>query len=102
VDYDFMTKDEYKKIKANPIIIHYLGEERPWRIGNHHRFRKDYDRYLNLTPWAGQNYETGWRLYFVVWDIFNFVMKPFSSLRYKIIDSLIPAVLQHRAKKNQK
>ena len=102
VDYDFMTKEEYNEVKANPIIIHYLGEERPWRIGNHHRFRKDYDKYLSMTPWSGENYESGWRLYFVIWDTFNFVMKPFSALRYKIIDALIPKFLAHRAKKNKK
>lgn len=99
VDYRFMPKTEYLAIKVNPTIVHYLGEERPWRIGNHHKFRKDYDRYLDMTPWKGQNYEEGWRFYFMVWNVFNVVMKPFSALRYRIIDALIPAVLAHRAKK---
>jgi lipopolysaccharide biosynthesis glycosyltransferase len=99
VDFEFMGKEEYRQINDNPTIVHYLGEERPWRIGNHHRFKKDYDDYLSLTPWSGQNYEDGWKLYFLIWDIFNFVMKPFQAVRYKIIDSLIPMVLKYRSKK---
>ena len=53
-----------------------------------------------MTPWKGENYEDGWKLYFVCWYIFNFCMKPFPHLRYKIIDSLIPVFLNHRAKNN--
>lgn len=98
-DYEYISKDIYDEAKKNPIIIHYLGEERPWRTGNHHRFKDDYDRYLNMTPWSGLNYEEGWRTYFVCWDIFNTITKPFPSLRYQIINALIPAFLNYRSKK---
>lgn len=98
-DYDYIDKDVFDEARKNPVIIHYLGEERPWRIGNHHRFKNDYDQYLNMTPWKGMNYEEGWRTYFVCWDIFNTVTKPFPSLRYSIINALIPSFLKLRARK---
>ena len=96
----YFDKKDFKECKKNPVIIHYLGEERPWRRGNHHKYRKDYEKYLNMTPWKGENYEDGWKLYFVCWYIFNFCMKPFPHLRYKIIDTLIPVFMNHRAKNN--
>ena len=98
-DFDYISKIEFDEARKNPIIIHYLGEERPWRIGNKHKYRKDYLHYLSLTPWDNQNIETGWELYFICWNIFNIIMKPFPLLRYKIINSLIPLFMKIRAKK---
>ena len=98
-DYDYISKDVYSDAKNNPCIIHYLGEERPWRIGNHHKYRKDYIKYLNMTLWKNDGYETGWRLYFICWDIFNIFTKPFPGLRYSIINKLIPYFMKYRSKK---
>lgn len=96
-DYKYYDKNTYYNDKKNPLIIHYLGEERPWRIGNTHRFKNDYDKYLNMSLWANQNYEKGWKVYFIAWNVFNTITKPFPSLRYSIINSLIPFVLKHRS-----
>src|SRR5574344_1162785 len=35
---NYIDYEIFLKAKINPSIIHYLGEERPWRIGNHHKF----------------------------------------------------------------
>lgn len=95
---DYFSKTEFEESVKNPVIIHYLGEERPWRTGNRHRYRDDYKKYLALTPWKNTPDEAGWSFYFVCWDIFNTITKPFPALRYKIITSLIPFVLKLRAK----
>lgn len=92
----YIDKDEYIESMNNPCIIHYLGEDRPWRLGNTHKYRKDYIKYLNLTPYKDQGYEDGWKLYFVCWNIFNFVTKPFPGFRYNIMDYLIPKVINKR------
>lgn len=99
---EYIEKEVFEDAGRNPTIIHYLGEERPWRIGNHHKYKKDYLYYLNKTPWENQGLESGWNLYFICWDIFNFVTKPFPSLRYKIINALIPAFIKKRSKNNKK
>lgn len=98
-DYPYITEEEYTACGKNPVIIHFLGEERPWRIGNHHRFREDYEKALNETPWKGQGIEQGWHIYFVAWDVFNLLTKPFPQLRYRIITAMIPRMLQKRTKK---
>ena len=98
----YISKQEFDKCVKNPCIIHYLGEERPWRVGNHHKYKKDYIYYLNKTVWKDEGFETGWKIYFVCWNIFNFITKPFPALRYKIINSLIPTFMKIRAKNVKK
>ena len=99
---DYISEKTYDDAVKNPIIIHYLGEERPWRVGNKHKYKDDYIKYLNMTPWSGQNFETGWELYFKFWYLFNFFTKCFPKVRYLIIDSLIPVFINYRAKKNKR
>lgn len=101
-DFEYIKKEEFDDAKNNPIIIHYLGEERPWRIGNKHKYKNDYLYYLSLTPWANQNIEQGWKLYFICFNTFNFLTKPFPMIRYKIINGLIPVFMKIRSKKIKK
>lgn len=98
----FISKEEFVKIRKQPRIVHFLGEERPWRIGNKHRFREDYVSALNQTPWRGTQFESGWQLYFFCFNLFNIVMKPFPMLRYKIITVLIPVFMIYRKTRLQK
>ena len=98
----YIKEEEFKECVKKPIIIHYLGEERPWRKGNHHKYKNDYLKYLNKTYWKNEGMESGWNLYFVCWYIFNFVTKPFPTIRYNIINSLIPKFMKIRAKKEKK
>lgn len=98
----YFSEQEYNECMKNPVIIHYLGEERPWRTGNHHKYRDDYKKYLAMTPWGDTPDEAGWQIYYVCWGIFNTVTKPFPALRYKIITSLIPVFINMRANQNHK
>lgn len=99
---EYIDKETFKEAVKNPIIIHYLGEERPWREGNRHKYRNDYIKYLNMTYWKNTENEHGWKTYFFFWYIFNFMTKPFPIIRYKIIDFLIPTFIKMRAKNANK
>lgn len=94
----FIKKEEFLAIKNDPKIIHFLGEERPWRIGNKHTYTNEYLKYLNKTPWKNMEMEDGWETYFRLFYIFNFIIKPFPMLRYKIMNILIPIMIKHRKK----
>ncbi len=94
----YYNQEVYQESLDNPLIIHYLGEERPWRKGNHHKYKEDYQKYFDKTPWRGEEEEKGWEVYFMCWDIFNFFMKPFPQVRYKIINGLIPTFMKWRKK----
>lgn len=99
---EYIDKKTFIEAKKNPAIIHYLGEERPWRKGNTHKYRKDYKHYLSKTIWRDTPDEQGWTTYFVLWKIFNIITKPFPYIRYKIINSLIPAFMNYRKKQLKK
>ena len=98
----YISSNVYEDAVKDPIIIHYLGEERPWRKGNYHKYKKDYLKYLSLTPWNKEGIENGWNIYFICFYIFNFVTKPFPTIRYKIINYLIPTFMKYRAKQLKK
>ena len=95
-DYPVPSGREVAAFRRNPHIVHFLGEERPWRAGCPHRFTGEYHRYLALTPWKDQPDEDGWQTYFFCWKIFNRVMRPFPLFRCYIINTLMPLMLRHR------
>ncbi len=98
---EFSTKEDFHKAKANPCIVHFLGEERPWRKGNTHAFKADYGRYLEKTPWRNAPQEEGWALYFTAWRIFNIATRPMPRARLAIIDSLIPFFVNQKSKRKK-
>lgn len=95
----FMDAETYRRGTEHPVIVHFLGEERPWRAGNRHPYTPEYDRYLAMTPWKDTPKEEGWRLYYRCFGLFNLVTRPFPLMRYHIIDALIPAFMRMREKK---
>ena len=98
----FSSKEDYALAKQHPTIVHYLGEERPWRHGNTHRFKSDYDYYIAKTCWRDAKQEEGWEGYFYIWRLFNLLTRPFPTLRYRVINSLIPAFMKYRAAMRKK
>lgn len=92
----YYAKELVDQAKVNPAIVHYLGEERPWREGNRHTYREDFERYLSMTPWADTPPERGWRAYFRAFYLFNAMTKPFPMMRYNTMTVLIPLFLKYR------
>jgi len=92
----YFSEEEYRDSVQHPVIIHYLWEERPRRAWNHHKYKDDYKKYLSMTYRENTPDEKWWRLYFFCWYVFNFLMKPSPSLRYKIINYLIPKFMSYR------
>lgn len=98
----YYSEKAVKEAVDDPCIVHYLGEERPWREGNTHTYCDEYKHYLSMTPYSDTPDETGWRSYFRAWRLFNAVMRPVPMLRYRIITGLIPMMLSMRKKKRQR
>lgn len=98
----FLTEEAYRAGTAKPAIIHFLGEERPWREGNRHPYAAAYSQYLAATPWKDTPMEQGWQTYFRCFSLFNAVTKPFPYLRWRIIDTLIPAFMKRRERQLKK
>lgn len=99
---EYISQKDFMECKDNPAIIHYLGEERPWRKHNTHLYKDDYIKYLSKTPWQNTGFEDGWKMYFICWKIFNVITKPFPGIRFAIINSLIPLFIKIRSNKLKK
>lgn len=93
----YYDETTYMKAISHPKIIHFLGEDRPWRKGSTHKYKDQFDFYRLQTPYASLSDEEGWEGYFKAWNLFNTVTKPIPMMRYKIINRLIPFFMKLRA-----
>lgn len=100
--YKFIPKSWYDESKREPVIIHYLGEERPWRKGCKHPFQKEFDYYYSLTPFKDKEKDTGWEKYFFFFYIFNFFGKRLPRFRVWVIDTFAPFLMKRRQRKLKK
>ncbi len=71
--YDTDSAREYAQIISSPVIIHYMGDERPWIAGNKNRYRKQYEYYFYRSPWRKEPLVGGQRLYMLCYHILNVI-----------------------------
>lgn len=71
--YGNITKNGFKEAKRHPVILHFMGDERPWKQGNRNHYRKAYEHYLAQTPWAGTPKEKGSRFYMVIYHLMDYL-----------------------------
>lgn len=71
--YERIGREAYRLAGRAPVVIHYLGDERPWIAGNHNHFRRLYEYYLGRTPWKGMEKQRGKEGYMQLWWVFNHV-----------------------------
>ena len=71
--YDTISAAEYVRILSSPLIIHYLGDERPWIEGNYNKYRKQYEYYWKRSPWKKEPMIQGQRLYMFCYHILNLI-----------------------------
>ncbi len=99
--YATVTRKQFETAKKNPALLHYLGDERPWKAGNLNPYRKHYEKYLAMTPYAGTPKEGGRRCYLLVYHLMEWMTVVFPELRFAISDSLGEWVIERRAEKKK-
>lgn len=99
--YGAMGKEEYRMAGKAPVIIHYLGDERPWIKGNHNHFRRLYEYYLDKTPWQGTPKQSGKELYMQLWWAFNQISRLSPPFRLWISRRLGMKLVDSRKKKSK-
>lgn len=50
--YQFPVGD-YRDAAADPAVVHFAGPSKPWQYNSIHPFKKEFYRYLGMTPYAG-------------------------------------------------
>lgn len=101
-DYAAVTKEQLKEAKKNPAILHYLGDERPWKRGNLNPYRKYYEKYLAMTPYAGTPKECGRELYLLVYHLMEWVTLICPEVRFAINDTMGMWVIDRRSRRKLK
>ena len=70
--YAQISKSELHRAKHHPVIIHYMGDERPWKAGNLNHYRRAYEIYLEKTPWKEAAKEKGQELYMLAYHAMDY------------------------------
>ena len=99
--YEQVGPGAFREAKTKPVIIHYLGDERPWIAGNHNHYRRLYFRYLAKTPWKGMPLVEGKRMYMHLWWVFNKMTWICPALRLWISRRWGMQVIDGRKKKRE-
>lgn len=79
--YEQIGIEDYQKARRSPVIIHYMGDERPWIAGNHNHYRRLYQVSLDKTPWKGTPPEKGREIYMQLWWVLNRITLVCPALR---------------------
>ncbi len=82
--YRAVPKEEFRRAKKQPRIIHYMGDERPWIRGNWNHYRLAYEKYLAMTPWAGTPKEPGKEKYMLLYHVMDYATAVCPEVRWYI------------------
>ena len=99
---EYMGEEEFRESAEKPVVVHFLGEDRPWRKGSRHRYREEFWKYLRMTPWGDMAEEEGWEKVLKGYYLFWGVLRPFPMVQYRIIDKMIPGFMKYRKRLREK
>lgn len=71
--YSAVSSKMFQQARRHPAVIHFAGDERPWKAGNLCHYRQIYNHYLTLTPWKGTPEEEGQRLYLLAYHAMDYL-----------------------------
>ena len=82
--YGDIGEREFEEAKRAPVIIHYLGTERPWVRGNLNPYRKIYENHLRETPFKGMGEIRGRELSMLLFHAMELMTLCFPFARRRI------------------
>ena len=74
----------FRTAKRSPAIVHYAGDERPWRQGAYNPYGRAYVTYLARTPYRAAKPEGGKRGYLFCYHLMNLMTRFFPSFRFAL------------------
>ena len=82
--YAAVKEEEFLEAKRHPVVIHYAGDERPWIAGNMNHYRKPYEYYKAMTPWADTPKEKGREFYMFLYHMMDYLTAGCPAARWQI------------------
>ena len=100
--YRRIPKEVFRKAKRYPAVIHYAGDERPWRAGAMNYYGRAYEQYLAMTPWRGTPKEKGKELYLFLYHMMDLVTPVFPFVREAISKAYVRKCIAARKARQEK
>lgn len=80
-EYYCENAEKYRSIRENPVIIHFMGEERPWYHGNYSPYCDIYEKYKINSDWKNMSLVYGKEKVLFCYHILNCMTKWFPWFR---------------------
>ena len=100
--YRRIPEEVFRKAKRYPAVIHYAGDERPWRAGAMNFYGRAYEQYLAMTPWRGTPKEKGKELYLFLYHMMDLVTPVFPFVREAISKAYVRKCIAARKARQEK
>ena len=100
--YRRIPEEVFRKAKRYPAVIHYAGDERPWRAGAMNFYGRAYEQYLAMTPWRGTPKEKGKELYLLLYHVMDLVTPVFPFVREAISKAYVRKCIAARKARQEK
>ena len=100
--YRRIPEEVFRKAKRYPAVIHYAGDERPWRAGAMNFYGRAYEQYLAMTPWRGTPKEKGKELYLLLYHMMDLVTPVFPFVREAISKAYVRKCIAARKARQEK
>ena len=94
--YRRIPEEVFRKAKRYPAVIHYAGDERPWRAGAMNFYGRAYEQYLAMTPWKGTPKEKGKELFLLLYHMMDLVTPVFPGIRAAISKAYVRKIIAER------
>ena len=82
--YRIIPERVFETAKHHPVVIHFAGDERPWKAGSLNHYGRAYDRYLRLTPFRDCRKEKGSEGKMFLYHMMDWVTFLFPGIREEI------------------
>ena len=82
--------------RRHPAVIHYAGDERPWKAGALNFYGRAYEQYLAMTPWKGTPKEKGKELFLLLYHGMNLITPVFPGIRAAVSRAYIRRCIAER------
>ena len=100
--YRRIPEEVFRKAKRYPAVIHYAGDERPWRVGAMNYYGRAYEQYLAMTPWRGTPKEKGKELFLFLYHMMDLVTPVFPGIRAAISRAYVRKIIAERKARQEK
>ncbi len=100
--YRRIPEEVFRKAKRYPAVIHYAGDERPWRAGAMNFYGRAYEQYLAMTPWRGTPKEKGKELFLLLYHMMDLVTPVFPGIRAAISKAYVRKIIAERKARQEK